>query len=105
MKANNFFFGIGIGVAVGYAISRQLMAQKISPDTALKKVKGALLETDIEKVIGTWIKTQAEKYVKDGLTYEVYNGGVSSKTSGFEKQHNFKIDAKTGTIIELQEEK
>jgi predicted small secreted protein len=106
MKANNLLMGIGIGAVIGYFISKQVTELKVSPETTLKKVKDILTEVDevnIDKITGSWIKTQTEKYVKNSIPYEVYSGGITCKKNGLDKQFSFIVDANTGTIIELQE--
>jgi predicted small secreted protein len=101
MKLGNLLLGVGIGAAVGYLVAKQFNDEAVTPEMALKKVKTALQQSDATKIIGSWIQTQTEKIDKFGLPYEVYNGGVSFKDQQSEKQYNFRIDAKTGAILEL----
>lgn len=107
MKANNLLIGIGIGAAIGFVVAKALDQQLISSETALKHVKKIVLsskEIDIDNIRGSWILTKVDQYVRNGLQYSVYNGGISGKHKELEKHYSFKIDANTGTILELAEE-
>ncbi|WP_019243915.1 MULTISPECIES: PepSY domain-containing protein [Bacillus] len=103
MKWKDLALGVAIGFACGYAAkcTVEKYAQQ-SPDEILSKVKNAMKQEG--KIIGSWILMKPEKYVKSGLEYDVFKGGLTKITDDEQKQLSFVADASTGTVIEISEQ-
>ncbi|OIJ12460.1 peptidase M4 [Anaerobacillus alkalilacustris] len=99
MNIKRFLIGLGIGFAVGSVLKDQLTQEFISPEKALRIVKGKVGEQGV--VEGSWIHMIPEDFEKRLLNYTVYRGGISCSIEGDLHQFEFIVDAKTGTILEL----
>ncbi|MDL4839391.1 PepSY domain-containing protein [Aquibacillus rhizosphaerae] len=92
----------GLGAVAGYFIKDQITNQQnVTPEKALKLAKNTFKQQG--PVSGSWIYMKAEELVKNGLTYNVYRGGVTRTLDGDNKQYEFFVDAETGTIIDVAE--
>ncbi|MFS0780516.1 hypothetical protein [Bacillus sp. 1P06AnD] len=100
MKWQNIILGAAAGFACGYA-AKSIIDNKNnpSPDAVLTHVKNAVKANG--KIIGSWILMKPEHYVKNGLQYEVFKGGLTKLEDEEQKQFEFVADATTGTVIEM----
>lgn len=101
MNWKSFILGVGVGLAGGYA-ARELLAQKtfVTPEKTLTNAK-EMFKTD-GPISGSWIYMKAEPFTMNQLKYEVYRGGISRFSGEEAEQFEFKADAKTGTILQVQ---
>ncbi|GAK02857.1 hypothetical protein JCM19037_1124 [Geomicrobium sp. JCM 19037] len=102
MKVKDLLVGAAIGFAAGYAVKEACAAKSVSPEKALKQVKESVSHRI--PISGSWIHMNPEHYEKNELDYNVYRGGISSTAAGETKQMDFVVDAKTGTILELEKQ-
>lgn len=103
MKWQNVIIGAAIGFACGYATKCAVNKYaNQSPDSILAQVKAAM--TKDGKVIGSWILMTPEKYVKNGIQYEVFKGGLTKISNELQKHYEFIADATTGTVIDVIEQ-
>ncbi len=102
MKLQDIALGAVIGFACGYAAKSAVEKYAdISPDAILKKAKEMLKQDG--KVIGSWILMTPETYKKNGLSYDVYKGGITRLSENEQKQITFVADASTGTVLDVTE--
>lgn len=99
MSWKKSFFAVGLGVLGGYLLQKQLDAGGISPEKALKSVKGRVGEK--HTIDGSWVHMQPETVEKYGLDYSAYRGGITVSTDDQVKHYNFLVDAGTGTVLEF----
>ncbi|MBB6448110.1 putative small secreted protein [Geomicrobium halophilum] len=102
MKIRDLIIGAAVGFAAGYAVKEACAVKTVSPEKALKHVKSNV-QNQIP-VSGSWIHMNPEHLEKNHLQYDVYRGGLSSTEEGQTKQLDFVVDAKTGTILELDKQ-
>ena len=57
------------------------------------------------KVIGSWIMTKPETIERDSIEYKVYQGGITKQLDDQQFNISFIVDAKTGTILEIEKHK
>ncbi|MDC3415083.1 PepSY domain-containing protein [Terrihalobacillus insolitus] len=102
MKLRNVVIVAGLGIVVGYLMKDQIdKQQSITPEKALKAAKNALKQQG--SINGSWIYMQPEEFIKNGLTYTVYRGGVTRENEEDNTQLEFYVDAETGAILEVAE--
>ena len=91
----------GVGALVGYVIADQVQTQKaLSPEKALKIAKDTFKQQG--PISGSWIYMKPEEFVKAGLTYTVYRGGITRTIDGENAPYEFFVDAETGSIIDVK---
>ncbi|RTR29557.1 hypothetical protein EKG37_14780 [Robertmurraya yapensis] len=99
MNWKSFFLGLSVGLVSGF-VAKELLDtnSNVSPEKALANAKSLFKQSG--PISGSWIHMKTESYEKQGLTYDVYRGGIS-RTVGHEiSQYEFIADAKTGAIID-----
>lgn len=102
MSWKKFAAGVGAGVAVTMLAKSQLEKTegKLSPEKALKLVKGKA--TDLGTIEGSWVHMITEEFEQDKLLYQVYRGGITATNeSGNMEAYEFFVDASSGTILAL----
>lgn len=104
MKIRDLVIGalIGAGAAV---VATSITANKkstISPEKALKSVKGAVKPSYTVK--GSWIHMKTDSINKFEVPFTVYSGGLTCEKEGKLEQLDFMVDAGTGTLVELQKQ-
>lgn len=100
MKWKDFVIGATIGFACGFVTKQAVdKLSQPSPDAILHSVKEKMRENG--KIIGSWILMTPETYVKNGLHYKVYKGGLTKISNDQQQQVEFIADATTGTIIDV----
>lgn len=99
MSWNKFFLGFGVGFASALLVKEALSDSTIPGDKALKLAKEAFKKNG--PIDGSWIQMNPEDYTKSGLHYQVYKGGISRKLNHESHQYEFIMDAKTGSILEV----
>ncbi|RSK28217.1 hypothetical protein EJF36_15720 [Bacillus sp. HMF5848] len=99
MGWRRFAFGIGIGIAGAVLLQERLKNKDfISGEKALKLAKNALSE--VGTITGSWIQMFPEEFTNQKLSYSVYTGGL---TLSDDRQLEFMVDAKTGTVLDYKE--
>lgn len=103
MKWKDFALGIVAGVAAGataYAVA-QKYTEHTPADDVLESVKEAFSKEG--PIDGSWIVMKPEQY--DGLIapMNVYRGGISRMRDGQLEQFEFLADAKTGTVVNVEQ--
>jgi predicted small secreted protein len=101
MKGKYFLLGLGIGIATTYLLNDQIKQKSISSDKALELVKNAFKEKG--PIDGSWIYTVPETFSNDIITYEVFKTGVSRTVNDHLEQYEAFVDAKTGTIVHIEQ--
>lgn len=99
MNWKSFVLGLSVGLVSGF-VAKELLETNtnVSPEKALSNAKSLFKQSG--PISGSWIHMKPESYEKQGLTYDVYRGGIS-RTVGHEiVQYEFIADAKTGAIID-----
>ncbi|THE14800.1 hypothetical protein E1I69_03000 [Bacillus timonensis] len=99
MGWNKFLLGFGVGFASALLLKEALSDSLIPGDKALKLAKEAFKKNG--PIDGSWIQMNPENYSKSGIQYQVYKGGISRKLNQESHQYEFVIDAKTGSILEV----
>ncbi|WP_096436205.1 PepSY domain-containing protein [Alteribacter populi] len=104
MSWKRFIVGVGIGVAAAWFTKDQMDKTEcnISPERALKMVKRKM--KDFGSIDGSWIHMIAEDFRQDGLTYQVYRGGVSCTIDGQLHAFEFLVDATSGSVLKLKKQ-
>ncbi len=100
MNLKNVLIGAGIGAAAAVIVMQARDEQSISAEKALKDAKDLFKEKG--PIDGSWIHMVPEETEKFGLPYTVYRGGISRSSEERAEQYEFMIDAKTGTILEVE---
>ncbi len=100
MAIKRFIVGLGCGLAVGYLLRPKLENEKITPERALKEVKKVVSRN--HAISGSWIHMLPETIEQNHISYDVYRGGLSTATEDGTVQYEFLVDAKTGTLLNLQ---
>lgn len=90
---------VGLGVSIGWVLSKQLENNTLSAEKALSKVKAAVGQSN--HIDGSWIHMTSQSLERYGLDYEVYKGGVTLTQNDTVKHYDFTVDANTGTVLEL----
>jgi predicted small secreted protein len=96
MSWKKFLSGVTVGFTAAYVVQTILDKRMISSEKALSLAKSAFQH--LGPISGSWIQTQPETYEKNNLVYKVYKGGICRD----DEQHEFLIDAYTGTILETR---
>jgi len=92
---------LGLGFVAGYVVKQQLnQYQSISPEEALERAKNKFRQ--LGPINGSWIYMKPEQIEKNGLTYDVYRGGVTRNIDGENIQFDFYSDIDTGTVIDTK---
>lgn len=99
MSWNKFFLGFGVGFASALLLKEALTDSTIPGDKALRIAKDAFKKNG--PIDGSWIQMNTEEYTKSGIQYRVYKGGISRKKDQESHQYEFIMDAKTGSILEV----
>ncbi|OZM56091.1 hypothetical protein CIB95_13360 [Lottiidibacillus patelloidae] len=102
MSWRKFLLGVGVGAATALLLQTQLSKEHISAEKALKLAKEAFKKSG--PIEGSWINTGKETFDADGIIHDVYRGGISKVKDGKLSHFEFVISAKTGTLIEVNEE-
>ncbi|WP_102335686.1 PepSY domain-containing protein [Salimicrobium jeotgali] len=93
----------GAGILAGYVVKEQISSKKgVNPEKALKIAKEAFKKQG--PISGSWIYMKPEQLNKNGISYNVYRGGISRNQDGETSQYEFFIDSATGTIVDVSEE-
>lgn len=100
MKWRNFLTGAAVGFLIGYLLKDEYKKEFISSEKALKIAKNHLKATG--KIDGSWIYTIPQDYESNGLSYKVYKVGISRSIEERKEQLEVLIDARTGTILNVQ---
>ncbi|GMB07297.1 PepSY domain-containing protein [Thermolongibacillus altinsuensis] len=100
MSWKKFITGIAVGFAAAYALEQWRKQTVIPSDQALQIAKEAFKKSG--NISGSWIQTNVDSFEKDGLSYQVYRGGITKTNNSETEAHEFIMDAYTGTIIETR---
>ncbi|MBU8905244.1 PepSY domain-containing protein [Desertibacillus haloalkaliphilus] len=101
MSMRKLAIGVGIGLAAGLLIrSNMPTSENLTPEKALKLAKKTLANN--VNITGSWIHMIPESLEKNNLNYTVYRGGITTSDQDDTLQYDFLVDAKTGTILELE---
>ncbi|RFB17846.1 hypothetical protein DZB84_08325 [Bacillus sp. HNG] len=99
MSWNKFLLGFGVGFVSALLLKEALSDSLIPGDKALKIAKEAFKKNG--PIDGSWIQMNPEDFSKSGIQYQVYKGGISRKLNQESHQYEFVMDAKTGSILEV----
>lgn len=94
----------GFGLALATTISaRQYKTQQraIKLNQILEDVKAGLRHEG--QVVGAWIEESPHLFSQNKRTFPVYQGGVITEQHSSTQQFHFKVDAKTGVVIEFSQ--
>ncbi|QOR65876.1 PepSY domain-containing protein [Cytobacillus suaedae] len=99
MGWKKFLLGLGVGFAGAYLLKGSLPEQTLSAEKALKLAKASFKKNG--PISGSWIHMVPETFEKFNISYSVYKGGISRNINNELKQYEFLIDAKTGSMLEV----
>lgn len=102
MRLKDLAVGCAAGFAAALIVQRMLHKKTLSSEEALKKVKKQVRQA--LHIDGAWIYLTPQDYSKNGINYNVYKGGLTSKDEDSSLHYDFVADASTGTIIDLNEQ-
>lgn len=102
MKWKHIACGFTAGLAGGYYLQKALKHKKLSPEGALQHVKHAVKQ--VLHIDGAWVYLTSQDFSKNGLSYRVYKGGLTTKDEQQVQHYDFVVDATTGTVLELFEQ-
>jgi predicted small secreted protein len=101
LKTRDLFIGFTTGIAAGILIRE--VGKRIEPlkpaEFVLHGVKQSFKKEG--PIDGSWIYMKTEAFNRQGISTEVYRGGISRVNAGEMQQFEFFADARTGTIVEL----
>lgn len=107
MKKNGQTFkylltGIGFALAAA-ASSKQYRAQQrmIKLNQILEDVKAGLKHEG--QIVGSWIEESPHLFSQNKQTFPVYQGGIICEREDGTNQFRFKVDARTGVVIEFSQ--
>ncbi|MFC4403615.1 PepSY domain-containing protein [Gracilibacillus xinjiangensis] len=100
MKTKQLVSALGIGILIGYTLRTKQEDLWIKPENALKLTKQKFQQH--YDVSGSWIYMKREQFFQNGLSYEVYHGGITKHVDGEHIPLEFFVDAKTGTVIKTK---
>ncbi|GAA0374214.1 PepSY domain-containing protein [Bacillus horti] len=100
MKLGRFLLGVAAGLAVSYVVIKSSETKFVKPEKALAQIKKKY--KDKMSIMGSWIQIEPIAEEFNGLTYNIYQGGLTTLKDGNPHYIDFKVDADTGTILELQ---
>ncbi|MHD0397430.1 hypothetical protein ACY2DA_06280 [Staphylococcus simulans] len=75
-----------------------LGTKKYNPQKLIEEVKSYFMN-----VTGSYIVSEPQPFEQDGIHYEVYRGGVTTKNHGKFSHYEFIADATNGKIINIKE--
>ncbi|WP_449537289.1 PepSY domain-containing protein [Ferdinandcohnia sp. Marseille-Q9671] len=99
MSWKKFVLGFGVGFASALLLKEVMNDSAIPGDKALRLAKEAFKKNGT--IDGSWIQMNPEDFTKSGMHYQVYRGGITRKMNQESHQYEFIMDAKTGTILEV----
>lgn len=99
MSWKKFLLGFGVGFASALLLKEALSDSLIPGDKALKMAKEAFKKNG--PIDGSWIQMNPQEYSNAGIQYQVYKGGISRRINQESHQYEFIMDAKTGSILEV----
>ncbi|WP_424349802.1 hypothetical protein ACPBEH_03955 [Latilactobacillus sp. 5-91] len=93
-------FGLAVAAAAG---TRQYKTQQkmVKLDKILEDVKASLRHEG--QIVGSWIEESPHLFSQNKRTFPVYQGGVICEREEGTNQFHFKVDAKTGVVIEFSQ--
>lgn len=93
-------FGLAVAAAAG---TRQYKTQQkmVKLDKILEDVKASLRHEG--QIVGSWIEESPHLFSQNKRTFPVYQGGVICEHEEGTNQFHFKVDAKTGVVIEFSQ--
>ncbi|WP_025025478.1 PepSY domain-containing protein [Caldalkalibacillus mannanilyticus] len=100
MKWGRFFLGLAAGMAVSYVYTKKKSPSLIKPEKVIQMVKERYKET--MSITGSWIHTEPKKEAINGIQYTIYQGGFTAVIDGYPTFYEFKVDADTGTLLQLE---
>lgn len=101
MNVRKTLLALGLGFVAGYVVKQQLdQYQSITPEEALERAKNKFRQ--LGPINGSWIYMKPEQIEKNGLTYDVYRGGVTRNIDGENIQFDFYADIDTGAVIDTK---
>lgn len=100
MNWKSLFVGLGVGFTAGYLAANKVQRNShIAAEKALKMAKKVFEEKG--EITGSWIHMVPEVLEKYDLMYDVYRGGITALIDEVQERFEFLVDAKTGTILEV----
>ncbi|WP_141603943.1 PepSY domain-containing protein [Terrilactibacillus laevilacticus] len=100
MKWKPLIFGFVVGMTSQLVYQKRKEKQLLTPEKALQSVKKSV-KSDLD-VNNGWIYLTPTDMKRHGISYNVYQGGVTANQGNEKKHYDFIVDAQTGTILELQ---
>lgn len=103
MKKRWLVVATAIGAAIGiFAKIKFDEYKRLSPENVLERVKNSFKRST--PISGSWIYMKPLTIEHNGLTYDVYRGGVTQTYDDEQKQVEFFADQHTGTVIKTKEQ-
>jgi len=100
MKWGRFMIGLAAGMAVSYLVSQKKAPSQVKPEKALQMVKDRYKNQ--MSITGSWIHMEPKNEKVHGIHYNIYNGGFTGMTDGSPRFYEFKVDADTGALLQIE---
>ncbi len=98
-----FIAAVAAGFTAGFVAANYLEeVSHADPERVLEDIKKKF--RTLGSVEGTWIVMKPEKFNNGVLNFDVYQGGITVQKVEQTIQYEFIADAKTGSILSVQEQ-
>lgn len=101
MKRRDALLAISASFIVGFIVKTVLGNQNLSPEAALETAKETFKQSG--PISGSWIYMTPETLEKNGLNYNVYQGGITRQVDGQNKEYVFYSDVETGVVVDVKD--
>ncbi|WP_202078353.1 PepSY domain-containing protein [Caldalkalibacillus salinus] len=100
MKLGRFLLGVAAGLTASYVLNRASESQYVKPEKIVQEIKGKYKHK--MEIVGSWIHVEPISEERSGIHYHVYQGGLTGMVNDQPAFVEFKVDADTGTILEVE---
>ncbi len=88
-----------LGFAGGYLLQKKMVKTVLSPEQALRSVKGKVKNAmDID---GAWIYQHTEEWDENQVSQKIYRGGLTERTGDQLNHYDFVVDSESGALLTL----
>lgn len=101
MKWSRFIFGVATGVIASYLLTRKKNDPFLKPEQIVQALKHRY--QDSMSIIGSWIHIEPQLEEVEGVRYHTYNGGLTGHINGEPTFLEFKVDAQTGNVLQVNQ--
>lgn len=99
MSGKKVALAFAIGFAGGYLLQKAFVKPALSPEQALKMVKGKVKSA--MTIDGAWIYQSTEEWKGNHVHQHVYRGGLTERSGEQLNHYDFVVDSETGALLTL----